>query len=61
MDDLLEEIKGILCLQNSKSFYITRCYSRLANTFSSLNGRKKIYGDHKGQYLVEQSVKSVET
>ena len=61
MDDILEENKGILCLENSKNFYITRCYSRLVNTFSSLNGSKRIHGDHKSQYLMEQLVKSVET
>ena len=58
MDDILEEVKCILCLESSK---LIRCCCKSANTFSSLNGKKRICGDHKGQYPVEQLVKSVET
>ena len=61
MDDILEEIKGILYLENPKNLYITRCYSRLVNTFSSLNGSKRTHRDDKDQYLVEQLDKRVET
>ena len=60
MDDILEKIKGIRCLENPKNFYITRCCFKLANTISSLNDSKRIHGDYKGKYLMEQLVKSIE-